>query len=166
MKGLCRGVPVVVAVLTASVEAQQNTTATAFRTRDVFDLEWVTDPQISPDGRRVIFGRTRYDDMKDTRRTALWIASSDGSGMHALLSPNRQATSPRWSPDGRRIVFISTTEGKSEIVVRWIDSSREVRLAKLPESPAGLSWSPDGKRIAFLMFVAGERKTPGEMFEP
>src|SRR4051812_8447520 len=140
MKGLCRAVPVVVAVLTASVEAQQNTTATAFRPRDVFDLEWVTDPQMSPDGRRVVFGRTRYDDMKDTRRTALWIASSDGSGMHALLSPGRQANSPRWSPDGRRIVFVSTAEGKSEIVVRWIDSGRGGRLSKLPECPPGPRW--------------------------
>ena len=166
MKGFDRALPIVVAFVTASVGAQQAATSTAFSARDVFDLEWVTDPQISPDGRRVIFGRTGYDVMKDTKRSALWIASSDGSDMHALLSPKRQAASPRWSPDGRRIAYVSSTEGKSEIVVRWIDSGREVRLAKLPESPDGLSWSPDGKRIAFLMFVAGERKPPVRMTEP
>ena len=54
--------------------AQQRGSGTAFSARDVFDLEWVTDPQISPDGKRVVFGRTGYDIMKDGRRTALWIA--------------------------------------------------------------------------------------------
>jgi len=165
VKGFYRASPVVIA-LTASLGAQQTATPTAFSARDVFDLEWVTDPQISPDGRRVIYGRTNYDILKDTKQTALWIVNTNGGGMHALLSPKRQASSPRWSPDGRRVAFVSTTGGKSEIVVRWIDSRREVRLAKLPESPAELSWSPDGTRIAFLMFVAGERKPPVSMIEP
>src|SRR5438477_5043615 len=106
-----------VAFVTASVGAQQAPTSTKFTARDVFDLEWVSDPQISPDGRRVIYGRTGYDIMKDVKRSALWIASSDGSGARALLPPGRQASSPRWSPDGGRIVFVSTVDGKSELVV-------------------------------------------------
>src|SRR5215217_6395055 len=114
MTRLHRAIPVVFAFVAASAGAQQTATSTKFNARDVFDLEWVSDPQISPDGRRVIFGRTGYDIMTDGKRSALWIANADGSDVRALLSPERQASSPRWSPDGGRIVFVSTIDGHSE----------------------------------------------------
>src|ERR1043165_399885 len=106
MTCLTRTLPVVVAIVTASVGAQQSATSTKFSARDIFDLEWVSDPQISPDGRRVIFSRVGYDIMTDSRRSALWIANSDGSDVRRLLSPTRQAGSPRWSPDGRCTLFV------------------------------------------------------------
>ena len=142
MKRLHRTIPPLVAFVAVSARAQQTATSTKFSARDVFDLEWVTDPQISPDGRRVIFGRTGYDIMKDVKRSALWIANSDGSDVRALLSPERRAGSPRWSPDGGRIVFVSTVDGKSELVVRWMDSGQEARLTKLADSPAASAGHP------------------------
>src|ERR1051326_375099 len=98
VKGVPGPLPFLVAFLTSSLGAQA-TSATAFSARDVFDLEVVIDPEISPDGRRVIFGRMGYDIMKDWRRTAFWIANVDGSGMRELLSYRRKVNAPRWSPD-------------------------------------------------------------------
>src|SRR5436305_11413330 len=68
MTRLHRTIPLASAFVTASVGAQQTATSTKFTARDVFNLEWVSDPQIAPDGRRVIFGRTGYDIMKDVKR--------------------------------------------------------------------------------------------------
>ncbi len=93
MTRLHRLLPLAFAFMAVSARAQQAATTRKFSARDVFDLEWVTDPQISPDGRRVIFGRSGYDIMKDVKRSVLWIANSDGSDVRALLSPERRASS-------------------------------------------------------------------------
>ncbi|MDA1080675.1 MAG: S9 family peptidase [Gemmatimonadetes bacterium] len=137
----------------AALLSQQAPNANRFTYRDVFDLEWARDPQISPDGKRVVFGRTGYDIMKDVQRSALWIVNTDGGELRALMEPGRNAGSPRWSPDGTRLLYVSSVEGNSEIFVRWMDSGQEASLTKLADSPGAVSWSPDGKSIAFTMFV-------------
>ena len=51
----------------------------AFTSMDVFELEWVTNPQISPDGSKVVYGRKGMDIMKDRRTANLWMISADGT---------------------------------------------------------------------------------------
>lgn len=124
-----------------------------FGLKDVFDLEWAADPQISPDGARIVFARAGFDMMKDQTRSNLWVINADGSNLRALLPPGRNASSPRWSPDGARLLYVSSTDGHAELFVRWMDSGQEAALTHLSDSPGGMAWSPDGKWIAFSMFV-------------
>src|SRR5262245_19540240 len=68
--------------------------------QDIFHLQLATDPQISPDGKRVVYVRQFCDIMTDRRRSNLWVVSADGSDHRALTAGNYNDTTPRWSPDG------------------------------------------------------------------
>ena len=128
----------------------------AFTSMDVFELEWVNDPQISPDGSWIVYGRGGMDIMTDRRTSQLWLIKSDGSGHQKLTSNDVRESNARWSPSGDRIAFTASTDQGSELFVYWVKSQKMARLSQLPASPGGLNWSPDGKSIAFSMFVAGK----------
>ena len=132
------------------------------RPMDVFDLEWVSEPRISPDGRRVVYVRNGFDIMTDRRTADLWIIGTDGSDHRALTSLPGTERSPRWSPDGSRILYLSDGEGENgttRLWVRWVGTDDRAPIATLSHAPSELEWSPDGEWIAFSMFVP-EPTTP------
>tara|TARA_R110000751_G_scaffold2632_2_gene13978 strand:+ start:12218 stop:14302 length:2085 start_codon:yes stop_codon:yes gene_type:complete len=122
----------------------------------VFDIEYATDPQISPDGKTVAYVRHSMDRMTDKDTGHIWILDlSDGSN-RPLVTGGAGASSPRWSPDGSRMVYSTATGGKPEVRVLYLDSGRSFPLAQFLEGPSEATWSPDGKHVAFSMFVKGE----------
>ena len=123
-----------------------------FQPVDVFGLEWAADPQISPDGSRIVYVRAANDIRKDGVRTDLWIVKADGTDHRALTSSGR-AGSPVWSPDGGRLLFVEGGEDGAQLWVRWTDTGQNARLTNLLRSPGAISWSPDGRWIAFSMLV-------------
>jgi dipeptidyl aminopeptidase/acylaminoacyl peptidase len=123
---------------------------------DVFNLEYVTEPEIAPDGSRIIYRRMGFDIMNDKADGNLWIIKSDGSGHQKLTSREMSEYSPRWSPEGDRIAFISTTNEGSEIYMYWLETGKLARISQLPYSPGSLTWSPKGDQLAFSMNVEKE----------
>ncbi len=127
----------------------------AFSSMDVFELEWVEKPQISPDGATIVYIRRGMDIMTDRRQSRLWLINADGTGHQKLSSLDVNEGNPKWSPDGQRIAFTASTKNGSELYIYWTKTGKIARISQLPSSPRGINWSPDGKQIAFSMFVAG-----------
>jgi dipeptidyl aminopeptidase/acylaminoacyl peptidase len=141
--------------LFASVSAQSTPNKLAIQ--DIFNLETVSDPQISPDGKRIVYVRQFADIMTDKRCSNLWIINFDGTDHRPLTTGNFNDTSPRWSPDGKQIIYISnrdqTPGSPPQIYRRWMDTGETAKLTNLTQSPAGIALSPDGKWISFTMHV-------------
>ena len=148
-------------------------TAEAGGTRQLFSLplrggvpvqvtasaESISDPQWSPDGRRLAF----------LRDTAIWVVDADGARLVQVTDPVPGTAQPRWAPDGHTIAFVSRRRGWSQL---WrIDAPvpRRGRPTAHPRpaeprvlTPAGFDvdafvWSPDGRRIA----LAAQREEHG-----
>jgi dipeptidyl aminopeptidase/acylaminoacyl peptidase len=158
---IVKAIAVVCALLVPAAAAQTTDAAAVagLRAEDVFRMEGASDPQISPDGARVVYVRRFADVMSDRTYSNLWIVNADGAGHRALTTGNSSDSSPRWSPDGTRIAFLSARDGTPQIFVRWMDTGETMQVSRLTEAPAGLEWSPDGKWLSFAMLVpeAGPR---------
>lgn len=119
--------------------------------------QWVGDPQVSPDGRRVAY--TLQTSAEDGAKYAadIWVVPTAGGEARPLITNPANDRSPRWSPDGRRLAFLSNRSGKNQI---WIlESEGEPwQLTDSVTDVGGFVWSRDGSRIAFT----GNPPKPGE----
>ena len=130
---------------------------------DIFNLEYVSDPQISPDGTRVIYVRNFKDVMTDKNLSNLWIASFDGSTNRPLTTGDFNDRTPKWSNDGSMVVYLSNKSGENELYLKWMDSGEEMILINSENSPGNVRWSPNDKYLSFNMFVAEAKVSPIRM---
>ncbi|MGK0372458.1 MAG: dipeptidyl aminopeptidase/acylaminoacyl peptidase, partial [Glaciecola sp.] len=129
-----------------------------FQPEDIFELEVANDPQVSPDGKHVVYVRRSNDIMSDSTRSSIWIVEASGKSHRPVVSSQKNHYSPRWSPDGKRLAYVSNTEGKPQLYVRWMDSGQTALVTNVASSLSSIAWAPNGNTIAFTMSVASDEK--------
>src|SRR5437764_11741278 len=83
--------------------------------KDIFDFQWVADPQISPDGSTVAFVKVTVNAQRTNYDTSIWAVSTSGNEEpHRLTSSPRDAQ-PRWSPDGKYLAFVRGLDAGPQI---------------------------------------------------
>lgn len=121
---------------------------------DIFDYEYISDPQISPDGKKIVYVRNFKDIMTDKNLSNLWIVNSDGSQNRPLTTGNHNDMSPKWSPDGKKLVFKSDMQDdKMKLFITWLDSKEYFPITNSVKTPGEATWSNNGDYLAFTMFV-------------
>jgi Tol biopolymer transport system component len=103
-------------------------------------------PVLSPDGKSVVFNRSRTADADSD----LWIVGSDGRGLRDLTPGPSDDTSPSWSPDGTKVIFASDRGGAYDIFVMKPNGTGILQLSDRGRGDAEPAFSRDGKRIAFV----------------
>ncbi len=132
---------------------------------DYLDLERVGSPEISPDGKTVLYSLGFVDKVNDTWGGAIWQMNADGTRNRFLVTGGGAV----WSPDGTRIAYVAASENPkgAQIFVRYMDAEgATTQITRLTESPGNIAWSPDGKWISFTSFVAKSSEWAIEMPAP
>ncbi len=162
MRLLILGCVALLTAFQAAVAAPQAGPSHLFQGSDIFDLQWVQDPQISPDGREIAYVRMSYDIMSDRPTSTIWLMDVATGQQHPVSTGPGAHISPRWSPDGKRLAYVSTAEGgRAQLFVRWMQGGEAARITDLTQTPSALSWAPDGRSIAFILFVPDEKPRLG-----
>jgi len=128
---------------------------------DLIDVPRLSDPQLSPDGRQVLYVRSDADWKKNKRVSHVWRVEADGTGEVQMTSGPEGEASPRWSPDGRTIAFVAKRgEAEFDQVHLLPNAGGEARaLTRHASAVSRIAWSPDGSSIDF---TAPEPKTAEE----
>ncbi|MBL8264747.1 alpha/beta hydrolase family protein [Steroidobacter sp.] len=149
--------------LTAALATPPEAANKIFQGRDLFGLQYASDPQIRPDGKAVAYARRSFDIMTDRGRSSIWLIDTESGSQTPLVAGSGSHNSPRWSPKGDRLAYVSSAEdGRPQLFVRWLQSGQTAKLAELLDAPDSLTWSPDGKWIAFTLFAPDSKEPLGE----
>src|SRR5580765_2811532 len=128
---------------------------------DLLSLPRLTEPQLSPDGRDVVFTRSDADWKSGRRVSHVWRARLDGGQPVQLTHGAENETGPRWSPDGKTIAF-AAKRGDNEfaqIYLLPVDGGEARQLTTHASAASELAWAPDA---ASIYFKAPEAKTADE----
>jgi Tol biopolymer transport system component/DNA-binding winged helix-turn-helix (wHTH) protein len=109
-------------------------------------------PELSPDGRRIVFQSDR------TGTSEIWVSDANGAAPASLTAGHGdELGNPRWSPDGRLIAFEWHPSSKGGIYVMAADGGGLKLLAPDADRNGQPTWSHDGR---FLYFTAHRASQP------
>lgn len=116
----------------------------------VYGFSSAADPQISPDGERIVYGLSKADPQTKKTGSQLWITNRDGSNTRQLTQQGSRNAVARWSPDGATIAFVSDRVKRAGIFVMPANGAGEAREVTRHNQGIGeLAWSPDGSHLAY-----------------
>ena len=138
--------------------------------KDIFQFNWIGDPQISPDGSRIAFVKVTVNEKKDGYDTSIWSVGTRGDEQPRRMTDGKHDASPRWSPDGKWLVFVRSPESSAAPASPGAGRGQSPQLYLLPVSGGGESWkitdlprgaggpvwSPDSRMIAFTSDTSEE----------
>jgi len=123
----------------------------------MLSINVVSQMDISPDGKSVVFVLSKADFEESKYRTDLYLASVESGEVKQLTFSNEDERNPKFSPDAKFIAFISNRksdpqekETKNQIWLLPVDGGEAFKLTNAPEGVISFQWMPDGKNILYL----------------
>jgi len=129
---------------------------------DYAKITSVSDPQISPDGKTIVFVVSRpnlEEDRSDRQLVKIDIATG---AQHVLTYERKNVGSPRWSPTGDRLGFVAADgtgkDAKPQVFVLSMNGGEARRVTEAPNGIEQFAWRPNGQEIAYVASDEAENK--------
>ncbi|MBU0616389.1 MAG: prolyl oligopeptidase family serine peptidase, partial [Planctomycetes bacterium] len=179
--GLILGGTVLVLLVQRFADTAKAADSHPFTVHDLWTMERISDPQVSPDGKRVVFANRVTDFEKNKGVNDLWLVHVDGSGLRRLTTHPAGSHAARWAPDGQVIYFLSGRSESSQVWKIAADGGEAEQVTDLPLDVEGFLLSPNGMHLLLAIDVfpdcltlqetkdrlkdIAERKASGRVYE-
>ena len=142
-------------LLFAGMVVQRSTAQTRrIALQDFTRLVGVSDPEISPDGKSILFVVSRPDMNADHFDRELYVVDTASGAARQLTFDRKGVASPRWSPSGDRVAFLAPAgpedKPKDQIFVLSASGGEAQQITGAPNRVEQFAWRPDGKDIAYV----------------
>jgi len=129
---------------------------------DYAKITSVSDPQISPDGRSIVFVVSRPNLEQDRSDRELVLIDIATGAQQVLTYERKEVGSPRWSPNGDRLAFVAADgtgkDAKPQVFVLPMTGGEARKITDALNGIEQLAWRPDGKEIAYVTSDEPENK--------
>ena len=119
----------------------------------LWKLNRVSEPQLSPDGKMVIYGVRTYDVKSNKSTNIIYSCTNNGEQLKPISTSKQNASSARWRPDGKKILFLSNTESGTQLFEMNLDGTEAIQITFIQDGINGYQYSPDGKKLAYTADV-------------
>ena len=142
------------------VALSQQAARRAMTVDDTLNMVGVSGPEISPDGKWIIFSRSELNWKENKRPSHLWIVPADGGEAFQFTSGDSDSQ-PQWSPDSSRIAFIRSGKEPQDrqVYIIRVNGGEATKLIDHKDGISSFRWSADGKQI---FFVASDQKSDAD----
>ncbi len=124
----------------------------------------VSDPQVSPDGSKVLY-RVLFNDIENNKGNGdLWVMDIDGKNAKQITDTPNSESNAVWIDGGKKIAFVYKDDKNEEALPQmWVmeaDGSSRTCVSELEKGIEGFVISPDEKRVILISTVQyGDRVT-------
>ena len=127
----------------------------------------MSDPQVSPDGKHILYG-VSYTSVEENRSVRnLFICKLDGSDNQQLTTSGKSINNARWSEDGKKIVFLMGGQIWTADVTskggRW-ELNNPKQISDVANGVGEFKLSPDQKKVMYISYVKSSVKSPSDCY--
>jgi dipeptidyl aminopeptidase/acylaminoacyl peptidase len=129
---------------------------------DFAKIASVSDPQISPDGKSIVFVVSRPNLEQDRSDRQLVLIEIATGAQHVLTYERKGVGSPRWSPRGERLAFVAVDgtgkDAKPQVFILSMSGGEARKITDTPNGIEQYAWRPNGQDIAYVTSEEPENK--------
>lgn len=119
----------------------------------LWKLNRITEYQVSPDGKQVLFGLRNFSLEENKGYTDLWLMPASGGAPRQITQTSESEFNPRWSADGKRIGFLKSVAGKINLYEMNSDGTNLQQISDWVEGAEGFEYSPKGNFVLYYRKV-------------
>jgi len=144
--------------------ATEQTEKVKFTPELLNSLGRVSNPQVSPDGKQVLYGVTYYDIEKNKGNCDLWVMNIDGSDQRQITSTEESEGNAVWIDGGRKIAFTCKDGDNNQLWIMNADGGGRQCVSKMENGIEGFLFSPDESHVVLISTVKAGKITAQDYY--